>query len=292
MKKEDFIKSVESIQPEAHIKSRLKAKVTAREHKRKVSLTKTVTALCLAAAVAFGIGAMIKPDFSGGEGSSEITASKDIPDIMKSFIIVAAAADSQGDTAEGKTLELNEEYPCGVHLQVVDIRGISDSEKKAALKEMNNELAKHCADSSFSKGRSYTVCNESYYLSQCSLNEFKLDLQDSQNIKCVNVKNSSPYGQLVYSVNKPTFNAPEHGNSITVSGDKFDCKTAGFYWDHTEEMEKALDADVNTPFSLFNDTITFTVEYNDGTKAVAVIDIIFNADGGATAVCTSSVYKK
>lgn len=296
MKKEELIQAVDSIQPDIYMKTRLKAKVSASKPRRinPSKLTKCITALCLAAAVISGAWFAEKETPLSGENESEVSSENIVPEIMKAFIVVASAADETGKSPStaNRTLELHEEYPYGVHLKLVDIRGLSDSQKKKILNELSNELTEYCDDKNFSKGRCCTVGTENYYLSQCSVNEFKLDLEENDNIKSVNVKNTSPYGQIVYAVNKPTFNAPEHGNDITVSGDEFDCETSGFYWDHTAEMEKAFEENISTPFSTFDDTITFTVEYNDGAKAIGVVQIKFDSSGNATAVCRSYKYER
>ena len=95
---------------------------------------------------------------------------------------------------------------------------------------------------------------------------------------------------MVYNINKPAFDAPKYGNDITITGEDFDFEESSFYWDHTEEMEKAFDENINTPFSTFNDTITFMVEYNDGSKAIGVVDLVFDDSGNATAVCKNYDY--
>jgi len=55
-------------------------------------------------------------------------------------------------------------------------------------------------------------------------------------------------------------------------------------------MDKAFNENINTPFSTFNDTITFTVEYNDGSKAIGVVDLVFDNSGNAKVVCKNYDY--
>ena len=95
---------------------------------------------------------------------------------------------------------------------------------------------------------------------------------------------------MVYNEHKPDFDAPEHGNDITINGADFDFEKSGFYWDHTIELEKAFEENINTPYSTFNDTITFTIEYNDGSKAIGVVELVFDDSGNATAVCKNYDY--
>ena len=295
MKKEELIYAIDSVQPDVHMKTRLSAKIfsAAPERKKHKRLAKCLVALCLAAAVVSGAGLLTETPPDGTEGS-ETSAQELVPGIMKGFIVIASAAETQGEetAAVNKTLELNEEYPYGVYLRAVDTRQLSEKDKKEVLNELNNELAKYCGGSSFLTGRSSLCDTGSCYLVQCSVNEFRLDLENGENIEYVNVSNTSEYGQMVYSTHKPTFNAPEHGSDITVSGEDFDCETDGFYWEHTEEMEKVLGEDINTSFSAFDDTVTFTVEYKDGTRAVGVVELRFDSTGSASAVCKNYEYQK
>lgn len=292
MKKEDFKKAIDKIQPDIHMKSRLKTKVyiSRKPHR----FTRSIAALCLAAAVIFSAVLFIQPQLPDNNETEEASSQTFLPDIMKAFIVIAGAADSEnGNTlSANRTLELNEDYPYGVHLKVVDIGELSATEKEKILNELNNKLSEYVDNKDFSLGISYTCGTEKYYLSQCSINEFRFDLEEKENIRSVNVKNTSIYGQMVYNAHKPTFKAPEHGNDITISGEEFDCENSGFYWDHTEEMEKALDKNINLPFSAFNDTITFTVDYIDGSKVIGVVELRFDDSGNATAVCKSYEYQK
>ena len=166
--------------------------------------------------------------------------------------------------------------------------------------ELDDIFNKYCAEKKFDTGKAELCVSKNIIMTVCTFNEFKLDLDDTENIKSINVKNTSKYGQMVYNTNKPTFNAPEHGNYINIgwehgnnlsaNGEDFDFEKSSFYWSHTEEMEKAFEENINTPYSTFNDTITFTVEYKDGSKAIGVVDLVFDDSGNATAVCKNYDY--
>ena len=95
---------------------------------------------------------------------------------------------------------------------------------------------------------------------------------------------------MVYNANQPSFDAPQHGNDFTIPAEEYNFDGGSFYWDFTEELKKAFDENINTPFSTFNDTITFTVEYTDGSKAIGVVDLVFDDDGNASAVCKNYDY--
>ena len=293
MKKEDFIQAIDNIEPDAYMKNRLKAKIFTAENssKKAKKIPRIIIALCLTLAIVFGAGLFAAPQTPGN--SFEQTSPQIFsPEIIKAFVVIASAAEnetSQTQTAN-QTLELNKEYDYGVSLKIIDIRSLSSEEKADTLNELNNLLSHYSMESGFSLGRSMVCQGDSFYFACCSVNEFKLNLENSEKIKSVTVTNKSEYGEMVFDPHKPSFKAPEHGHNITISGEDFDCTTSGFYWNTNEEAVKAIEQNINLPFSAFNDTITFTAEYIDGSKTTAVVELNFDNSGDATAVCKS--YKR
>lgn len=293
MKKEELISIIDDIQPDVHMKNRLKAKVIGGASKAKPKrITKPIIALCLVAIVVLGTGLVGKRPVTEPEKSTESTTQNAVLDMMSGFIVLAGAY--YGDAEEKQTavpLEINKGYDCGIKLIITDIRGLTDSEKKKVRTDLDNGIYAYSGKEDFFRGRSHTCDTDEYYLTQYSVNEFRLNLQQGRNVKTVTVKNISEYGQLVYSVGRPVFSAPEHGHEIVISGEDFNSKTDGFYWEHTDEMLKALSENSGISFSAFNDTVTFTVEYTDGVKATGVMNIVFNGNGEATAICKDYALK-
>ena len=295
MKKGDFKKSIDNINPDAYMGNRLKAKITTNTVlvKRNRQVTLSITAFCLAFAIIFGVGFLV-PQLDENTTKQQSTTENIATQNKKAnpFIMVASAAnaDNTEDAIVNKTLELNEEYPYEIYLKVRDVRGISDAKKSETVKEMSEAFNSYCVEKDFYIGRVMVCSTQNIILAQCALNSFKLDLKDTENVKAINIKNTSKYGQMVYYANQPTFNVPQHGNDLTIVADEYNFEGGSFYWDHTKELEKAFDENINTPFSTFNDTITFTVEYTDGSKAIGVVDLVFDDDGNATAVCKNYDY--
>ncbi len=293
MKKDDFKKSIDNINPDAYMGNRLKAKISANTVpvKRNKQVTLSITAFCLAFAIIFGVGFLIPSETPEPQQN---TTENTVPQnkAVNAFITVASAANSESTEAVtvNKTLELNEEYPYEVYLKVRDVRGLSDVETIKIENELDDVFNKYCAEKNFDTGRVELCGSENIIMTVCTFNEFRLDLEDTENIKAINVKNTSEYGQMVYDDNKPTFDIAEQGNAFTVKAEDFDFEKGSFYWSHTEELEKAFEENINTPYSTFNDTITFTVEYNDGSKAIGVVDLVFDDSGNATAVCKNYDY--
>lgn len=295
MKKEELVKYIDDIQPDLYMETRLKAKI-ADSKKSKVkprTLISSVTALCIVAALVVGTGFYGKVQNNADGGKDNTIVNGIVPDIMDAFIIVASAGDYQGAaTVAAKPLEVNEAYPYGVHMKLCDVTGMSESEKKNLVNEMSAELKKYINEDGFTMGGSTVITTDKVYMVICSVNEFRFVIQQDKTLKSINVKNTSPYGQMVYSSGKREFSAPLHGDDITVNGEEFDPTTAGFYWDYTDELISAFEENPETSFSTFNDVITFTLEYTDGSKSVGVVELNFDTYGNAAAVCKKYANQK
>ena len=291
MKKDELKKSIDNINPDAYMGNRIKAKINynvpIRSNRR---VTVSITAFCLAFAIIFGVAFLTPPT---APTSQTTTDSAVVEKRINPFIIVASAAEVQNTEAgaENKVLELNEEYPYEMFLKVQDVTNISDEQKEEFVLDLAGDFEEYgFTGKEIDTARVMIYGDENITVVEYAFNAFKLNLEDDENIKSVNVKNISKYGQIVFDENKPVFDVPKHGNEVTINGEEFDFEKSSFYWEHTEEMEKAFFENINIPFSTFNDTITFTVEYNDGSKAIGVVDLIFDDGGNSKVVCKSYDY--
>ena len=146
-------------------------------------------------------------------------------------------------------LELNEEYPYEMYLKVKDTTNLSDEQKGEYVLDLAEDFEEYgLTEKVFDTARAMVCSTENIALIQYAFNDFKFDLENIENAKSINVKNTSKYGQMVHHYNLPKFGAPEHGNDITINSKDFDFEKSSFYWDHTEEMEKAFNENINTPF--------------------------------------------
>lgn len=291
MKKDEFKKSIDNINPDAYMGNRIKAKINynvpIRGNRR---VTVSITAFCLAFAIIFGVAFLTPPTVPT---SQTTTDSAVVEKRINPFIIVASAAEVQNTEAgaENKVLELNEEYPYEMFLKVQDVTNLSDEQKEEFVLDLAGDFEEYgFTGKEIDTARVMVYGDENVRVVEYAFNAFKLNLEDDENIKSVNVKNTSKYGQIVFDENKPVFDVPEHGNEVTINGEDFDFEKSSFYWQSTEEMEKAFFENINIPFSTFNDTITFTVEYNDGSKAIGVVDLIFDDGGNAKVICKNYDY--
>ena len=284
MKKEEFRNIIDDIQPDIYLENRLKAKVIGASHAKPKRIPKAVVALVLAAVIALGTGFAAKTPATDPENSTQGTTQNTVLDMMSGFIVLASAAEAEEQTAI--PLEINEGYDCGVKLIVTDIRNMTADEKDKTLADLNNGIHAYRNQEGFYRGRSHTETTDEFYLTQYTVNEFRLNPAEGKKVKTVTVKNESEYGKMVFSINsRPSYSLPKQGHEITVSGDEFNAAADGFYWQHTEKMLNALSENNGLSFSAFNDTVTFTVEYSDGVTATGVVNIVFSESGEATAVC-------
>ena len=114
MKKDDFKKSIDNINPDAYMGNRLKAKITTdmpvRNNRR---VTVSITAFCLAFAIIFGVAFLTPPT---APTSQTTTDSAVVEKRINPFIIVASAAEVQNTEVgtENKVLDLIKKCGDGV----------------------------------------------------------------------------------------------------------------------------------------------------------------------------------
>lgn len=101
MKKQDIKKAIDSIEPSAYMKTRLKAKISENEKKSRKSILKPVVSCALALAVLAGAGAYT---ISGVKPTATEQSSSETQIIDRSFSIVAYAKSNDGEIKQQKTL--------------------------------------------------------------------------------------------------------------------------------------------------------------------------------------------
>lgn len=124
-----------------------------------------------------------------------------------------------------------------------------------------------------------------------------LNTDDYSNVKNMTISNTGKYGELYfnYVTRKEKDGAQQIGNKISISGKElresqaskgYECGTSptvnkGYelFWGITDEVYKAIGNDLKFDLSQIKDTITFTVEYNDGTIQTANLNLYFDSDG-------------
>lgn len=305
MNKEDLKKSIDIIEPDPYMEIRLKAKSIPKKT-RSVILSKAVAGvlvLCLVLAVMFGFNLpslTVAP--TSTEGQSQTNQQK--TGQVNPFIMVAGAIEGESENSEReyKTLKLNETFPFAYKVSFIDVRGMSESERTEAVNkadEMLTDIAENTKSEAFDYGIGCVRGGfENIIFIEVLANSIKLDLADKENIKSINVKNSSEWGYVEYYDWKLIKSEQEkgkttwipRGNDITVTAEQYHQDSGGFHWRNSDKLDNAINDNPDIPLSTFKDTITFTIEYTDGTKEIGVIDVTFDDEGNGA--FTLKEYKK
>ncbi len=210
------------------------------------------------------------------------------------FIMIASAVETEDSANEYKTLKLNETFPFVYKILLTDARGMSESEKQAEIKRLSQSFEDNYINSFFERfGLAHGVVRggfENIIFVEMMFNEIVLDLTDKENLKSINVKTSSEWGYIEY--NDPIMLWEEreedgmitipHGTDITITAEQYHQDSGGFLWRNSYKMDNALNDNPDMPLSTFSDTITFTVEYEDGRRETGVIDVVFDDEGNAS----------
>lgn len=122
-----------------------------------------------------------------------------------------------------------------------------------------------------------------------------LSLDDYTDVKSFCVKNNSEYGQLYLNYKVDGKTKSNFGNNLSISGDDlrnsqdskiFECGTIhkvnkGYelHWDYTQELYNEIGNNPDFDLTQVKDTITFTVEFNDGTTQSASLNLYFDSNG-------------
>lgn len=277
MKKEDLKNSIDLIEPDPYMGTRLKAKMTVQ--KTSTVSFKKIGAYCVAVALIFALLFGFNPSpattpSTKDNSTTENSARRGIP-----FIMVASAVE---DTAP-KPLKLNEAFPFACKISFIDTRGMNKAEKEKAFLDSKNMANNFHSD--LHETNRFTIRSgfDNIILIEQYLNYIKLNLSASKSIKSINAKTSTKWGQIEYISNIPKENPlPQRGNDVTITAEEWDEESSGFYWRNTAEMSQAIDANPDVPLSSYSDTITITVEYANGGKTINIIDITFDDDGNGT----------
>lgn len=282
MNKNDLKNTIDHIEPDPYMGTRLKAKMTVQ--KTSTVSFKKIGAYCVAVALIFALLFGFNPspattpstkDNSTTENSTtENSARRGIP-----FIMVASAVE---DTAP-KPLKLNEAFPFACKISFIDTRGMNKAEKEKAFLDSKNMANNFHSD--LHETNRFTIRSgfDNIILIEQYLNYIKPNISAFKSVKSINAKTSTKWGQIEHISNIPKENPlPQRGNDITITAEEWDEESSGFYWRNTAEMSQAINANPDVPLSSYSDTITITVEYTYGGKVISIIDVAFDDEGNGS----------
>lgn len=284
MKQEDLNKVFDSIEPDAYLKTRLEAKVNSADKKRK-SIKKPIiatisTVLCLL--VLFSIGRI---DLAKNNN----IVNNDNP---SSFVMVAYA--KEGVIGE-RTLQLGVETPIDYKLKAYDIRNKSESEIEALKEQLRQENQTVREEETAFEIKAKTESLENILLQRIVKNAFVLDIEDPSDVKSIELKTNTDYWYLNYCDRRDNVDIEKRfpkGQELIIDGDTFvelvkANINSGYDMfcinlEHDMKLCSTVNDNPNVDMSMFDDTLTFTVEYKDGKIEQSKINISLNQDGTLT----------
>ena len=286
MKKEDIKNAVDLIQPDPYMETRLKAKSIPVKTRSRIlgKVTAGAIALCLIFAMVFGLNLPTSTTAPTTEGHSQTIQQNQVK--VNPFIMVASAIEAE---AEFKTLNLNDAFPFAYKISLIDVRGMNKSDReKIYLNERDSAI--DYSEATSNSRVTVRGAGENVILTEYSANYIKLDLKNIENVKSITAKTSTKWGQIEYydtklietEIEKGNTTPIPHGQEITISAEQYHNDCEGFSWKNTAEMTQAIDENPDTPLSMYSDTITFTVEYKDGSKEIGIIDVVFDDEGNGS----------
>lgn len=282
MKKEDLKNSIDLIEPDPYMGTRLKSKMSVR--KTSTVSFKKIGACCVAVALIFALLFGFNPSSANipstkDTSTAENSTTEDVVRIGAPFIMVASAVD---ETAP-EPLKLNEAFPFACKISFIDIRGMSKVEKEKAFLDSKNMANNFHSD--LHETNRFTIRSgfDNIILIEQYLNYIKPNISAFKSVKSINAKTSTKWGQVEHISDILRENPlPQRGNDITITAEDWDEESSGFYWRNTAEMSQAIDANPDVPLSTYSDTITITVEYTYGGKVISIIDVAFDDEGNGS----------
>ncbi len=300
MRKEDLKNTIDSIEPDLYMQTRLKAK-TLGEIKLQRTFKKVACALsCLVLSFAVAFGTFYYKDNGTQKAEEKSNPSAVTTAPISNFILLASAKESEEKQAP-KQLEFNEKNNFDYFLKVTDVRGKSTAEQQQAIKDMT---AYFKSNISGYDSTCINVCGEfeNAVIGHMILNSFKLDIENEDKLDNIVISNKSDYGYMEYQSNssgmftyydnksKIDIDGWYHGKEIKIEAEDYlkNKDWLQIHWRHSAEMDEAINVNPDIPLSAFSDEITFTVNYTDGTIAKSVVYLQFNDDGSSTITCKNA----
>ncbi len=308
MNKKDIKSAIDTIGNDPYSQTRIKANIKSRLDDRKhlrngKKIALSITALCSAMAVIIGLGLFnfLVPESNPIKPTTIITHQNN----KKNKLVVMASAAENNSEIVYKEVPFDEELKYNMYIKVMDVTGFSVEERNNSFDILDADLKEYLNKYKItdSSRRSICGCQNNILIAIGYIDCLKIKPDNIDEISEISVKNTSKYGKIVYQKNTPgvknyitthgSKTTPEEAEALfwelgycespfTIKGEDFDFDNHNFYWEETEEFSKILNENINTPFSTFNDEITFTVKYKSGEICETTVLLTFNEDGSTS----------
>ncbi len=213
--------------------------------------------------------------------------------ITDANVLIAYAGD---ESVKAKPLKLNVATPLKSNIIITDIKGKSEKEIEAIVEQNRNKVE---ADIENADTATWSIERLDNILFSCVIYDyFAIKVDDPNTIESIEMKCNTDYWKFTYqNSNEELSKRFTHGNDLKVDGEELvqimnKYESDGYFkvdLDHDVAFCNAVDKNPDIDLSTFDDTLTFTINYKDGTKAQSVININYDKDGNfsATAVAVS-----
>ena len=285
--------------------------MTVDKRNNKNVVLKRIASVTLALAVLIGSGYGLnqithKQDTALPYDSSQVAAAKPL-----SVMVAYAGEYKEADEFESKVGSQNKQKVFyAIHFADINDKGAVENLKKlykndwAKIQAEAESIAADGYGASVGKSREVLFDSngkETAVLYEIHGGEIAINLKDYTNVKKLTVNNYSEYGEMYIAyydseANNETFDIKQvHGKEIIISGDELrksqDSKmfesgiehrvNYGYdlRWKPNYQLYEAIGNDINFDLSEIKDTVTFTVEYNDGTIQSGCVNLYFDRDG-------------
>lgn len=317
MNKNDIKMAVDEIKPDPYLKERLSTKISATAVPKKRHLgVKAGVAVALCFAV-IGTSIGVFSNKNEVELVPQTQSSSEYCVAAPGFAMIAYAKENGEKVTEHF---LATKTPLKYNITVTDIRGKSEKEIEKLMKSSTEKIDSVELPEDVASAQQGTERLDNILLTRTEYNYFDLDLPADivDSIKEIRVANTSKYGEIV--VECPDVFYTENGeyiyechdgdtikdinimdgflcgNNILLKGERYEKikrlnLNFGIYWQPAQEMYYLLDKEQNAGFSKIKDTLTFEVEFKDGSLSKSVLEISFDENGNMFATTKSFDHK-
>lgn len=260
------------------------------------------------AAVAICISAAIL----GNHFSSEYSRYGYIPEFNKTVAIADSDDNLPKDSKADSQITLDYDQIGPAQLIVKDITNMTDEEINNIIDEESSKETFIGLSSNFKVYGNALICFEPYGT------QYIFNIPNPYDVKNISAAHINDYGTLICTTQDLSFDennrlipddelaenynelSRQEGDEISLDGDRFarcweldhetvydvngeeTClggKAFSIFWDMTDKAYKAFSENPTMSLSDIKDTLTFTVEFKNGNKAISTVDVTFDENG-------------
>ena len=284
MKKDELKYSLDAIQPDAYMKTRLAAKLTetrpkrSRKKKTAAVVSGVLCAAIVVTAIAFGY-------------SNPPLTQNDIPSSVgkeAGGIMIVNAKEGNAKSRDLRAVSTDLEY----HIKVIDIRSQSEEEIEKYFENRSNEMLENgMKEEDYYEYHHSAERLENVIVDIDAYDMFCLDIPHPDSVKKITVSNTCQYavpeftvGETEYDEESQTLTLPwRRAHQLSISGEEYESaikkEAFSLRWVLEQPFYDAVDENPAFNLSQIQDDMTITVQFENGDAATSVVEIAFHQDG-------------